>query len=61
MRAHNPGADPLRAVLMRYGAGGTPAAAAAAPAPANNNPAGFTAGNTLGSGPVQQSTLPPLR
>jgi SH3 domain-containing YSC84-like protein 1 len=61
MRAHNPGADPLRAVLMRYGAGGTPAAAATAPAPANNNPAGFTQGNTLGSGPVQQSTLPPLR
>jgi len=58
MRAHNPGADPLRAVLMRFGAGGAPAAAAA---PASNNPAGFTPGNTLGSGPVQQSTLPPLR
>ena len=60
MRAHNPGADPLRAVLMRFGAGAAPAAAAAL-APASGNPAGFTPGNTLGSGPVQQSTLPPLR
>jgi SH3 domain-containing YSC84-like protein 1 len=57
MRAHNPGADPLRAALLRYGSGG----ATAAPAAAADNPAGFTPGNTLGSGPVQQSTLPPLR
>jgi len=59
MRAHNPGADPLRAVLIRFGTG---AGAAAAPAPAvSENPAGFAPGNTLGSGPVQRSTLPPLR
>jgi lipid-binding SYLF domain-containing protein len=59
MRAHNPGADPLRAALMRFGGGA--AAAAAAPPAAGGNPAGFTPGNALGSGPVQQSTLPPLR
>ncbi|WP_380067484.1 lipid-binding SYLF domain-containing protein [Dankookia sp. GCM10030260] len=60
MRAHNPGADPLRAVMMRFGSAGG-GGAAAAPAAARDNPAGFTQGNTLGSGPVQQSTLPPLR
>ena len=63
MRAHNPGADLLRAVPMRFGTG---SGAAAAPAPAGDNPAGLTQGtltpgNALGSGPVQQSTLPPLR
>src|SRR3954470_18128375 len=58
MRAHNPGADPLRAVLMRFGA---PAAAPAAAGPGVDNPSGATPGNTLGTGPVQQSTLPPLR
>jgi lipid-binding SYLF domain-containing protein len=71
MQAHNPGADPLRAVLMRYGAG---AAATAAP-PAYQQPANQQPGyqqpayqpqpGTLGSGPatggVQRSTLPPLR
>ncbi|MCB4822031.1 lipid-binding SYLF domain-containing protein [Roseicella aerolata] len=56
MRAHNPGADPLRAVLMRFGSGG-----AAASAPPADNPSGFVPGQTLGSGPVQRSTLPPLR
>jgi SH3 domain-containing YSC84-like protein 1 len=57
MRAHNPGADPLRAALMRFGSSG----AAAAPAPAADTAAGVTPGNTLGSGPMQRSTLPPLR
>ncbi|RYI98829.1 MAG: hypothetical protein EON47_18480 [Acetobacteraceae bacterium] len=68
MQAHNPGADPLRAALMRYGAG---TAAAAAPPPMPNQAPGVA----LGSGPVtggpvtggpaaggvQRSTLPPLR
>ena len=72
MQAHNPGADPLRAALMRYSAGGS---AAAAPPPAYNGP--YTggpssdglppvAGNTLGSGPmrggaVERTPLPPVR
>jgi lipid-binding SYLF domain-containing protein len=58
MRAHNPGADPLRAALMRFG--GTPGAAAA-PAAGAENPSGAVPGQALGSGPVQRSTLPPLR
>ncbi|MEN0073019.1 MAG: lipid-binding SYLF domain-containing protein [Paracraurococcus sp.] len=62
MRVYNPGADPLRAALMRFGSpGGSAATPATAPAQANGNPAGITPGQTLGSGPVQQSTLPPLR
>jgi lipid-binding SYLF domain-containing protein len=62
MRAHNPGADPLRAALMRFGSSPAAGAAAAPPAasPTDNLP-GVTAGQTLGSGPVQRSTLPPLR
>jgi lipid-binding SYLF domain-containing protein len=58
MRAHNPGADPLRAALMRFG--GTPGAAAA-PAAGAEHPSGAVPGQALGSGPVQRSTLPPLR
>ncbi len=41
MEAHNPGADPLRAVLLRYGADGgaaAPAPQAAAPPPAGRAP-----------------------
>lgn len=55
MRVHNPGADPLRAVLMRFGSG------AAAGAPAAEAAPGVVPGQTLGSGPVERSTLPPLR
>ena len=62
MRVNNPGADPLRAALMRYG--GSPAAAAASPYPAPyqrhtvyDNPAGpdTTGPETTGenTGPVQ--------
>jgi lipid-binding SYLF domain-containing protein len=46
MQAHNPGADPLRAALMRYGS-----AEATAPAPAQAPPA---------AGPVQSAPLPPI-
>jgi lipid-binding SYLF domain-containing protein len=58
MEAHNPGSDPLRAVLMRFGAPSGPAAAPALPPPAATGgaaPAAAPAGN------VQRSTLPPLR
>jgi len=75
MQAHNPGADPLRAMLMRFGAGGAAAAPPAAPPPGYQQPGSQQPGyqqpgyqpqpGTLGSGPatggVQQSTLPPLR
>ena len=69
MQVHNPGADPLRAVLMRYGvSAAAAAAAAAAPPPVPNQAPGVA----LGSGPVtggpvtggpgvQRATLPPLR
>jgi lipid-binding SYLF domain-containing protein len=46
MQVHNPGADPLRAALMRYGA------AAVAPQPIGRRPA-------TGGGPVERSSLPP--
>jgi lipid-binding SYLF domain-containing protein len=67
MQVHNPGADPLRAALMRFDAGSTaagPAPGAYQPAPAYQQPAP----GTLGSGPppvagggVQRAPLPPLR
>ncbi|MDO9710364.1 lipid-binding SYLF domain-containing protein [Paracraurococcus lichenis] len=60
MRAHNPGADPLRAAMMRFGSAGGTVAAAPVPAAADPGP-GLVPGQTLGSGPVQRSTLPPLR
>jgi SH3 domain-containing YSC84-like protein 1 len=61
MQAHNPGADPLRAALLRYG---TPNAAPALPPPV---PAGGRAAATskatsaAPSGSVQRQALPPLR
>ena len=73
MQAHNPGADPLRAALLRYGSGGGAAAAVAPPPPAYSGPTGGgadglppVAGNTLGSGPmrggtVERTPLPPMR
>ncbi|WP_149538947.1 lipid-binding SYLF domain-containing protein [Siccirubricoccus phaeus] len=73
MQAHNPGADPLRAALMRFGSGAPAAAAAPPPEPAYGSPAGYAAppaaagygtpapGTVLGSGPVQRGNLPPLR
>ena len=56
MRVYNPGADPLRAVLMRFG--GAPGAQLA-PAPAAAVPA--LAPAPAPSGPVQRAPLPPLR
>ena len=73
MQAHNPGADPLRAALMRYGSGGGAAAAAPPPPPAYTGPDGGgasglppVAGSTVGSGPMRRGTvertpLPPMR
>ena len=70
MAAHNPGADPLRAVLMRYGSGGGTAARAAPPAPSGDNLGGApamgygapqpVAGPPAGSR-VDTTPLPPLR
>ena len=60
MEAHNPGSDPLRAVLLRYGSGNAPPAGGALP-PAGGAGGGpvFTPAPTGGA--VQSSTLPPLR
>ena len=52
MEAHNPGADPLRAVLLRYGADG----GAAAPAPMAAAPP--LAGRAPPPGRVAQEALP---
>ena len=72
MQAHNPGADPLRAALMRYGSGGGGVAAAPPPAafggPSDGSAGGLppVAGGAVGSGPVRRGTvertpLPPMR
>lgn len=75
MQAHNPGADPLRAALMRHGSAGGAAGAATAPPPPPAYPGmngGTTgglppvAGSTVGSGPmprggVDRTPLPPVR
>ena len=73
MRVNNPGADPLRAVLMRYGSGGRGAAAAPTyPAPyqphgsyGDNSPAeGSDTGAPMQLAPdssVQSQQLPPPR
>jgi lipid-binding SYLF domain-containing protein len=63
MRVNNPGADPLRAVLMRYGASAAPretyAAAPAYGAPAEAPPP--VAYAPAGPAPVQQESLAPPR
>ncbi len=60
MGANNPGADPLRAVLMRYGAqgaaGGPPAAPGAYAAPSDAGPI-----DVAPRGSVRQQSLPPPR
>ncbi|WP_082012400.1 lipid-binding SYLF domain-containing protein [Belnapia sp. F-4-1] len=68
MQVHNPGADPLRAALMRFdGRGGMAAPGPAAyqqPAPAYQQPAPGTLGSgppPVASGGVQRAPLPPLR
>jgi lipid-binding SYLF domain-containing protein len=55
MQVHNPGADPLRAVLMRFGSSG---GAAAAPMAA---PPGGMPMQAAPSGAVERSQLPPMR
>jgi SH3 domain-containing YSC84-like protein 1 len=66
MQAHNPGADPLRAALMRFG--GTSGGVAAAPPPPSSDEGGLppVAGSAVGSGPmrsgsVARTPLPPMR
>ncbi len=64
MAAHNPGADPLRAVLMRYGSGAAAAPAAPllpAPAAAGGGAAPLAPVGAAPAGSVQRTTLPPLR
>jgi lipid-binding SYLF domain-containing protein len=65
MAANNPGADPLRAILTRYGAPALPVARAYyAPAPAYAAPPPAYAPNTAVPQPrmpVQQEALPPPR
>jgi len=56
MQVHNPGADPLRAVLMRYGSGGSAAPPMAAP------PSGAMAPvQTAPTGTVERTQLLPVR
>jgi lipid-binding SYLF domain-containing protein len=57
MQASNPGADPLRLVLTRYGAEGPPAQAAAAPPPPGAQP--MQLAPPPGGGSIQQQNLPP--
>jgi lipid-binding SYLF domain-containing protein len=54
MQVHNPGADPLRAALMRYGA------AEAAPVPQAEPAAPRDAPGAPAAGPVQSTPLPPI-
>jgi lipid-binding SYLF domain-containing protein len=64
MQASNPGADPLREVLTRYGAGEVRQAAAPPPPPAYQPPpppAGVAPAPSAPRGPVQQQSLPPPR
>jgi lipid-binding SYLF domain-containing protein len=64
MQAHNPGADPLRAVLMRFGSsgGGPPPAAPAyqEPPPAAPPPMGGYPGQPRPYDGVQSAPLPPI-
>jgi SH3 domain-containing YSC84-like protein 1 len=53
MQVHNPGADPLRAALMRFSAGSRPGAALE-PGPAGSQAPAY-------GGTVQQAPLPPMR
>jgi lipid-binding SYLF domain-containing protein len=64
MRVNNPAADPLRTVLMRYGAPAQapalPPAAAYYPPPPDQAPVGYAA-VPAPTGPVQQQSLAPPR
>ena len=71
MRGSNPGAEPLREVLTRYGAQGAAPAAAMQPAPQSNpgyapayppyQPPPMQSGAPSGRGPIQEQTLAPPR
>ena len=58
MRVNNPAADPLRGVLMRYGA---PASAPALPPPVAYAQPDPQMGYAAPNGSVQQQSLPPPR
>jgi hypothetical protein len=57
MQAANPGADPLRQVLTRYGSDAAPVQAAAAPPSPGQQP--MRLAPPPGSGAIQQQTLAP--
>src|SRR5919199_387128 len=61
MEAHNPGSDPLRAVLSRFGGAEGPPPVWGARAPAAAAPGGMARVAAAPAGGVQRSTLPPLR
>jgi lipid-binding SYLF domain-containing protein len=71
MRGSNPGAEPLREVLTRYGAQGAAPAATRQPAPQSNpgyapayppyQPAPMQGAAPGGRGPIQEQTLAPPR
>jgi lipid-binding SYLF domain-containing protein len=61
MQASNPGADPLREVLTRYGGSDQRQASAPPPDSATAPPASNAPTQLQPRGPVQQQTLPPPR
>jgi lipid-binding SYLF domain-containing protein len=63
MEVRNPGADPLREVLTRYGGSGTAISSAAQmpSAPPSASPDGMSSGSPVPLAPVQQQALPPPR
>jgi SH3 domain-containing YSC84-like protein 1 len=60
MGARNPGADPLREVLTRYGSGGPAMTSAQIPGPPPAT-GPMASGGPVPLAPVQQQALPPLR
>ncbi len=60
MQAHNPGADPLRAALMRYGAGGPAVAPPSTLQPQPMQPAPMQTTPLAPPGRVESAPLPPI-
>ena len=61
MTAHNPGADPLRAGLLRYGSAGGAAAARPADPAMGMSPPPMMSSTPPARGGVERSSLPPMR